>query len=85
MQRFTDKVVLVTGAGSGIGKASALRVAREGGSVFCVDLNREAVEATAAEITAAGGEEGNKEQRSKTRHEISYSGVPMRPAITAKF
>jgi NAD(P)-dependent dehydrogenase (short-subunit alcohol dehydrogenase family) len=56
MQRFTDKVVLVTGAGSGIGKASALRVAREGGSVFCVDLNREAVEATAAEITAAGGE-----------------------------
>jgi NAD(P)-dependent dehydrogenase (short-subunit alcohol dehydrogenase family) len=56
MQRFTDKVVLVTGAGSGIGKASALRVAGEGGSVFCVDLNREAVESTVAEITAAGGE-----------------------------
>jgi NAD(P)-dependent dehydrogenase (short-subunit alcohol dehydrogenase family) len=55
MQRFTDKVVLVTGAGSGIGKASALRVAAEGGSVFCVDLNREAVEATAAEITGIGG------------------------------
>jgi NAD(P)-dependent dehydrogenase (short-subunit alcohol dehydrogenase family) len=56
MQRFTDKVVLVTGAGSGIGKASALRIAAEGGSVFCLDLNREAVEATAAEITAASGE-----------------------------
>ena len=40
MQRFTDKVVLVTGAGSGIGKASALRIAAEGGAVFCVDLNR---------------------------------------------
>ncbi|CAA0123765.1 Pyridoxal 4-dehydrogenase [Halioglobus japonicus] len=56
MQRFTDKVVLVTGAGSGIGKASALRLAAEGGSVFCVDLNREAVEATVAEISGAGGE-----------------------------
>ena len=56
MQRFTDKVVFVTGAGSGIGKASALRLAAEGGAVFCVDLNREAVEATAAEIVAAGGE-----------------------------
>lgn len=56
MQRFTDKVVLITGAGSGIGKASALRVAAEGGSVFCVDLNRKAVEVTAAEIAGAGGE-----------------------------
>ena len=50
MQRFTDKVVFVTGAGSGIGKASALRLAAEGGAVFCVDLNREAVEATTAEM-----------------------------------
>jgi NAD(P)-dependent dehydrogenase (short-subunit alcohol dehydrogenase family) len=56
MQRFTDKTVLVTGAGSGIGKASAIRMAAEGGSIFCVDLNREAVEATVAEITADGGE-----------------------------
>lgn len=56
MQRFTDKVILVTGAGSGIGKASALRLAAEGGSIFCVDLNSEAVAATAAEISAAGGE-----------------------------
>ena len=56
MQRFTDKVVLVTGAGSGIGKAAAVRLAAEGGSVFCIDLNRESVEATAAEITAVGGE-----------------------------
>ena len=55
MQRFMGKVVLVTGAGSGIGKASALRLAAEGGSIFCVDLNREAVESAAAEITAEGG------------------------------
>ncbi len=56
MQRFKGKIVLVAGAGSGIGKASALRIAQEGGSVFCVDLNAAAVEATAAEISAAGSE-----------------------------
>ena len=56
MNRFADKVVLVTGAGSGIGRASALRVAAEGGSVFCLDLNAEALDATVAEIIEAGGE-----------------------------
>lgn len=56
MQRLQDMVVLVAGAGGGIGKASALRIAQEGGSVFCVDLNATAVEATAAEIRGAGAE-----------------------------
>lgn len=55
MDRFLDKVVMVTGAGSGIGRASAQRIAAEGGEVFCVDLNLETVEATAAEIVAQGG------------------------------
>ena len=55
MQRFTDKVVLVTGAGSGIGQASAVRIASEGGAVFCVDLNSQALGATVEEIEAAGG------------------------------
>jgi NAD(P)-dependent dehydrogenase (short-subunit alcohol dehydrogenase family) len=55
MRRFADRVVLVTGAGGGIGRASALRIASEGGAVFCVDLNAAAVEATAAAVIAAGG------------------------------
>jgi len=49
-------VVLITGAGSGIGKASAQRIAGEGGKVACVDLQQEAVQAVADSITASGGE-----------------------------
>ncbi len=56
MQRLGGRTVLVTGAGSGIGKASAVRIASEGGSVFCVDLNGDAVEATASEIRGAAGD-----------------------------
>ncbi|MBP6724935.1 MAG: SDR family oxidoreductase [Halioglobus sp.] len=55
MQRFRDKVVLVTGAGGGIGQASASRIAAEGGAVYCVDLNPAAVEAAVAAIRAEGG------------------------------
>ncbi|HEX3679788.1 MAG TPA: SDR family oxidoreductase, partial [Galbitalea sp.] len=39
--RFTGKTVVVTGAGSGIGRATASRVAREGGRVIAVDISRE--------------------------------------------
>lgn len=55
MHRFDGKVVLVTGAGSGIGKASAQRIAAESGTVFCVDLDQQAVQATVAGIVNAGG------------------------------
>ena len=56
MQRFANKVSIVTGAAAGIGKATALRIAAEGGRVVCTDVQAEAVEDTAKEICASGGE-----------------------------
>lgn len=54
--RFQDKVCVVTGGGSGIGKACAIQFAREGGKVAVVDLNEQHGEKTLAEIQAAKGE-----------------------------
>jgi NAD(P)-dependent dehydrogenase (short-subunit alcohol dehydrogenase family) len=52
--RFAGKVAVVTGAGSGIGRATALRLGAEGATVVAADIS-EAVEAVAAEIDEAGG------------------------------
>lgn len=52
--RFKDKVCIVTGAASGIGKATALAFAEEGGRVVVADIN-EAIHETVAKITAQGG------------------------------
>ena len=48
--RFSGKTVIVTGAGSGIGRATASRIAREGGTVVAVDISRERVEELAASM-----------------------------------
>jgi len=48
--RLANKVALITGGGSGIGKASCLLFAREGARVVVVDVKRDAAEATAREI-----------------------------------
>ena len=48
--RLQNKVALITGGGSGIGKASCLLFAREGAKVVVVDLKRDTAEATAREI-----------------------------------
>lgn len=56
MNRFDGKSVIVTGAASGIGRATALRLGGEGGKVACLDLADDAVEKVAAEIAEAGGQ-----------------------------
>jgi len=48
--RFEDKVVLITGAGSGLGQATALQVAKEGAKLSLVDLNDAALEETKSKI-----------------------------------
>jgi NAD(P)-dependent dehydrogenase (short-subunit alcohol dehydrogenase family) len=51
--RLDGKACVVTGAGSGIGRATAQKLADEGGRVVCVDITRDAVEDTAADIGSA--------------------------------
>jgi len=56
MRRFEDKVVLVTGAASGIGRASAIRMAEEGAAVFCTDVQQETLRETVEQAAKLGGE-----------------------------
>lgn len=53
--RFEGRVAFVTGAGSGIGEAAALRFASEGAAVACADVNAGGAERVAAEIAEHGG------------------------------
>lgn len=56
MKRFENKVVVITGAANGIGKASALRFAREGANITCLDMAEEANQAVAEACRKEGVE-----------------------------
>ncbi len=55
MNNFNDKVVLITGAGNGIGRATAIAFAQQGASVVVADICQSDGEETVAKITEAGG------------------------------
>jgi NAD(P)-dependent dehydrogenase (short-subunit alcohol dehydrogenase family) len=53
---FAGKTVIITGAGSGIGRATALIFAREGANVVCADINDAGAKETAAAVNAKGSQ-----------------------------
>ena len=56
MERLDGKIAIITGAASGIGRATARRVAAEGARTVVADLNADGAKQVADEISAAGGE-----------------------------
>ena len=56
MNRFEGQVALVTGAASGMGRATCVRLASEGASIYAVDVNEEGLAALAEELRANGSE-----------------------------
>ena len=70
--RFQDKVCLVTGGGSGIGRAACERFATEGGRVVVVDLNDEHGADAVKAIVASGGHaifaKANVAKKTKSSH-----------------
>jgi NAD(P)-dependent dehydrogenase (short-subunit alcohol dehydrogenase family) len=54
--RVAEKTAVITGAGSGIGKASAIAMASQGARIACLDCSQDSAEEVAAAIRAQGGE-----------------------------
>ena len=91
MSRFEGKVSFVTGAGSGIGEAMALKLAAEGSTVVCSDINEQSAQATAARVEELGAkavvsaldtasEDAVKEALEKTRKDLGRVDVLMNNA-----
>ncbi|WKA55571.1 glucose 1-dehydrogenase [Planococcus shixiaomingii] len=53
MINYTDKVVIITGGGSGLGRAAALSIAKQGGKLVLADMNKDGLEESRSEILAA--------------------------------
>src|SRR3954454_3287463 len=72
MGRIESKACIVTGAGSGIGRATAIRLGEEGGRVLCVDIDGAAAEET-AELVGSDGAEGVAADVSDARAVEAYT------------
>ena len=55
MGLLDGRVAVITGAGSGIGRAAAEALAKEGAAVFATDIDEAGLQVTASNISAAGG------------------------------
>ena len=91
MSAFDGKISFVTGAGSGIGEAMALKLAAEGSTVVCSDINEQSAQATAARVEELGAkavvsaldtsrEQAVKEALEKTRRDLGRLDVLMNNA-----
>ncbi|WP_433585518.1 SDR family NAD(P)-dependent oxidoreductase [Microbacterium hydrocarbonoxydans] len=72
--RFSGKTVIVTGAASGIGKATASRIAREGGRVIAADISAEKLDALKAELPDIVTVAGDLTQQSAVDAVIAAAG-----------
>jgi NAD(P)-dependent dehydrogenase (short-subunit alcohol dehydrogenase family) len=80
-QRFTDRSIVVTGGGSGIGQAAAIAFAREGGRVTIADLDKARAAAVVEEIRAAGGIAQDEDQVAALIAQAGAAHGPVRHAF----